>query len=80
MLRHLAANVSGNNETKSDKDFYEKYASLGHHENTSEGSDSSYEPSDPNVKAGAREAEKYHINYPEETHITMVRNFYDSMQ
>ena len=62
MLRDLSGDISGNDGIRSDNDFYEEYAILGLQENTSEDSESWHEPSDPNGKAGSREADYDNIN------------------
>ena len=76
MLWHLAGDVSEDKKTKSDCDLYEKLCNSGRQVNSNEESDSSSEPSDPNAKEEAVEAEKYSSNSPEETHISTVLKFH----
>ena len=68
--RDLAGYFSVNNKTKSGSYFFEKYVNLDAKKKSSrKDSDSSYEPSDPNAKGGAGEAEKYSSNSIEKTHV-----------
>ena len=64
--------VSGDNKTKSDSNFYEKYASLDVKKVAAKTVVLRMNRLHPNAKIGAQLAEIYSSNSPEETHTSMA--------